>query len=431
MIGPYGEVYVVDWGIATRIPTDPSAPRDPSPVALVGTPAFMAPEMVWGEAHRVDARTDVYLLGATLHGVITGELRHRGSTLFEMLFAARDSLPFAYGRDVPAELAAICNKATSLAPEDRYPSAIALRRALADFLRHRGSIALCDGALAQLAEIRAAMDAPATADARRLHRQMTECRFGFMQALRAWKDNAAARSGLGACLALMIEHEIAQRDHDGAAALLAELPEPRPDLDRRLAALAADLAAQGDRDARLARMERDQDPSVGARHRLLLATVLTVLGIVLSVTSASVGPERLGNRGIAAFMLVINAAVLPVIFFGRRRFAASHIGRVAGGASVVWALASLVLSLVGVRHDLSVSQILTLEMVQTTALLAVGAVTLPRGFWWSVVIGAVTVLIAVLRPEATVLAYSVGGVLVSASLAVAGSSSLMREGRRG
>src|SRR5262249_2783401 len=58
MIGSYGEVYVVDWGIAARIEAGPS------PVALVGTPAYMAPEMVWGEAHRVDARTDVYLLGA-------------------------------------------------------------------------------------------------------------------------------------------------------------------------------------------------------------------------------------------------------------------------------------------------------------------------------------------------------------------------------
>jgi eukaryotic-like serine/threonine-protein kinase len=420
MIGPYGEVYVVDWGIAARIPTDASAPVEPSPVALVGTPAFMAPEMVWGEVHRVDARTDVYLLGATLHGVITGHVRHQGSTLFEMLFAARDSAPYAYGRDVPAELAAICNKATAEVPDDRYPSAMALRRALADFLRHRGSIALSDVAQAQLAEIRAALAAPATADPRRLHQRMTECRFGFTQALRAWKDNPAARCGLGACLGLMIEHEIAQRDRDGAAALLAELPEPRPDLERLLAALAADLAAQRDRDARLARIERDQDPSVGARHRIFLAAVLTVLGIILSVLGTSLGPERLGTGGLIGFTLVVAVVVLTVVFLGRRRFAASHLGRVAGGASVVWALASLALRLVGVRQGLSVTQILTLEMVQTTALLGVGSVTLPRGIWWSVVIGAATALTAAIRPEVTVIAYSIGGVLVSASLVVFG-----------
>ena len=65
-------------------------------------------------------------------------------------------------------------------------------------------------------------------------------------------------------------------------------------------------------------MERDQDPSVGARSRLLLALVLTLLGLLLSVASASVGPERLGSRGIAAFMAIINVVVLPVVFLGRR-----------------------------------------------------------------------------------------------------------------
>src|SRR5207248_5943633 len=60
-IGRYGEVYLGDWGLAVRV-----EPRSQTR-ALCGTPAYMAPEMVVGG--EVDARTDVYLLGATLHQI--------------------------------------------------------------------------------------------------------------------------------------------------------------------------------------------------------------------------------------------------------------------------------------------------------------------------------------------------------------------------
>src|SRR5262249_29152833 len=223
---------------------------------------------------RVDARTDVYLLGATLHHVVTGAPRHHGDTLFEMMFAARESLPYAYDPQVPAELAAICNKATSRDPAERYPSALAFRRAIADYLHHRGSIALGDTAAALLAElhaeIRSAERGEAARDTRRLHELMSECRFGFTQALRAWKDNTVARAGLATCLGLMIEHELAQRDRDGAAALLADLPAPRPDLVERLEALDQELAQQRAREARLSALERDLDLSTGARTRTVL-----------------------------------------------------------------------------------------------------------------------------------------------------------------
>jgi hypothetical protein len=126
-------------------------------------------------------------------------------------------------------------------------SALALRRAVAAFRRHRASIALGDEAAARLGEIRASRAAPGTDD-RRVPAWMTECRFGFMQALRAWKDNEAARAGLDDCFELMIEHEPAQRDVGGARALHADLRAERPDLARRIDALAAELreaAARG------------------------------------------------------------------------------------------------------------------------------------------------------------------------------------------
>jgi serine/threonine-protein kinase len=378
MIGAYGEVYLVDWGIEVKMAT---GARE-SVGAPFGTPTFMAPEMVWGDPARVDARTDVYLLGATLHNVLTGKPRHKGDSVYGTLYAARDSLPYPYGPEIPAELAAICNKATSAAPEARYPTALAFRRALAEYLRHRWSIALCDEAGAQLAEVRAAIPARAEgggAEGRRVHRLMVECRFGFMQALRTWKDNAAARAGLSECLGAMIEHELSQQDREGAAALIAELPEPRPDLEQRLAALDAELLAKRERDVRLRRLEHDLDLSVGARFRLLVLAPFTAICMVGAVWVLWQGPRQFGHRERVGGALVADVIVCATIVFARRRLMATAIGRTWAGVALVWAVAQLGHRLLGARLSLPLDAELTLELWQTGSVLAAGAVAVRGG----------------------------------------------------
>ncbi len=69
LIDETGEVYLVDWGIATEISNGPGE-------GIVGTPGFLAPEMVMLD--ELSARTDVYLLGATLHYVLTGDYQETG-----------------------------------------------------------------------------------------------------------------------------------------------------------------------------------------------------------------------------------------------------------------------------------------------------------------------------------------------------------------
>lgn len=93
MVGSFGEVYLVDWGVASTM-------SDSSAISLPGTPEYMPPEMATGRPG--DQRSDVYLLGATLHEVLTGMPRHEGGTVAEVLRAASVSAPYVDRRAYPA-----------------------------------------------------------------------------------------------------------------------------------------------------------------------------------------------------------------------------------------------------------------------------------------------------------------------------------------
>ena len=118
MLGQFGEVYLLDWGIALDTRQAQLARR-----GTVGTPHCLAPEMVTGDPKLVDARTDVYLLGTTLHFLLEGTPRHKAPTTIAALVRASKSEPHGYGPDVFPELGALANSACSLKPEDRPQSA--------------------------------------------------------------------------------------------------------------------------------------------------------------------------------------------------------------------------------------------------------------------------------------------------------------------
>lgn len=110
MIGAFGEALVMDWGVAKVLsePSSPAATNRPTPRrdhqtgagTIVGTAAYMSPEQARGQSDKVNARTDVYALGAILRSLLDGR-----------------------ARKLPRRLAAICGKATENDPADRYPSA--------------------------------------------------------------------------------------------------------------------------------------------------------------------------------------------------------------------------------------------------------------------------------------------------------------------
>lgn len=150
MIGSFGETVVLDWGLAKVIDEEDFtgngdvslslAPADLTKTndgAILGSPAYMAPEAASGRSEQLDERTDIYLLGATLYEILTGSPPRTGGNPYDLLEQTLFKSP-APPRSVKGSIArpldAICQKAIAFKKEDRYQSAKDLAEDVEKFL---------------------------------------------------------------------------------------------------------------------------------------------------------------------------------------------------------------------------------------------------------------------------------------------------------
>ncbi|HEV3029056.1 MAG TPA: serine/threonine-protein kinase, partial [Planctomycetota bacterium] len=128
-----GEPKVADFGLARA--TQAGAGLTATGTAI-GTPLYMAPEQVRGEAGRVGPWTDVYALGAILYEALTGHPPHSGQSIVELYgrIGQEDPVPpRKLRREVPRDVETICRKALDKDSARRYPDARALSE---DLRRH-------------------------------------------------------------------------------------------------------------------------------------------------------------------------------------------------------------------------------------------------------------------------------------------------------
>ncbi len=157
MLGDYGEVMVVDWGLAKILGTkdDESDQRRISVVDvdnlmatqdgnLLGSPAYMSPEQADGQISLLDARTDIYGLGAILFSILIGHAPHKGTQTGN---AAKDTINMmrrisegptprvlAVNPLMPKPLDAICAKAMAKKRSERYRTATELAQDITRWL---------------------------------------------------------------------------------------------------------------------------------------------------------------------------------------------------------------------------------------------------------------------------------------------------------
>jgi formylglycine-generating enzyme required for sulfatase activity/serine/threonine protein kinase len=186
MVGSFGEVFVMDWGLARVLGTDAasdlggaarevasaeSVRTDRSDVRgletasglltvdgdVLGTPAYMPPEQARGEIESLTARSDVYSLGAMLYQLLSKEVPYvpRGSKLthrdvLARVIAGPPRALHTIDAQLPAELVAICEKAMERDPAARYPDMLALAEDLRAYLERRVVAAYETGAFAEI-----------------------------------------------------------------------------------------------------------------------------------------------------------------------------------------------------------------------------------------------------------------------------------------
>ncbi len=141
MLGRYGETLVVDWGLAMAIgraghfkqPDEKTLmpqgqPFSDSSQGLSGTPAYMSPEQITA-TDALQPASDIYALGCTLYKLLTGVVPFEADSMSELrekIIRGDFPPPSNHAQGIPKPLQAICLKAMSRQPEDRYATAMEL-----------------------------------------------------------------------------------------------------------------------------------------------------------------------------------------------------------------------------------------------------------------------------------------------------------------
>jgi serine/threonine-protein kinase len=366
----------------------------------------MAPEMIAGLP--ADARTDVYLLGATLHEVLTGSPPHTGRTLADVLLSAYDGADRDYG-DAPPELAALCREAMRREAAARPSSARAFRDRLAAFLSHRASAAILKRGREQLRALGRTSAPPE--DRRTL---LEECLVTLRLALAEWPESPAASAALDDWRRVALSMEIEEGHLAAARHLLEQIGDAPAELRERVAALEQRRAREQQQADIGRRAAFEGDVRIGARERRLVGTLLTVCIAVVAMFSVPHSMRgALTPREILIFVLAPFVPFALFVVLLRRRI----LGNVYAWRTV--ALLGLLFALI-ITHramawlaDQPANQTLAAELLLVAGICGMGGLMLARWWFAGFAAGLVGALLAVWDPALTGPAFTATALLVA------------------
>lgn len=204
MVGEFGEILVMDWGIAVCFNDSSEQSEFLARASSIeqprGTPSYMPPELAEGDGASINQRTDVFLLGAILHEILTGRPPYRGRTLLAVIAAASLCEPPQLSEEIHEGLRRICLKALSKEPEQRYSTVKDFQSELRSYLSHRESLQVSARSNDLLKLCEDALKADKETESQKgerdqLYADFAEVVAGYKQAFFLWSENPEARSG--------------------------------------------------------------------------------------------------------------------------------------------------------------------------------------------------------------------------------------------
>lgn len=274
MIGRYGAVYVLDWGLAAALPvcSVPGLPLAGERAAVAGTPAYMAPEQARGEP--LSVATDVWLLGALAYEILHGRPLYRATGESSGTTALREVLAVAaLGHperppDPTPEFALVLDRSLAADPAARFASVEAFLDAWQWAVDRREARSLLVEARAQLEGLREVL---ATDQGSLVAARASAARAAARRVLSAWPGDPEATASWREATDRAGEWHLRHHEPGAAELLFADDPDVGPEVREALARAKAEEAQRWER------LRHAEDRTTGARTR---GFVMFVAGIL-------------------------------------------------------------------------------------------------------------------------------------------------------
>ncbi|MDF1663795.1 MAG: serine/threonine-protein kinase [Planctomycetota bacterium] len=277
MVGEFGEVLVLDWGLAIDFSEQSDAdtiqrvPHKSDLTHPAGTPSYMAPEIALGKGSDIGPWTDCYLLGGILIKILTGTPPNRASSFIETLNNAVYGPMHELPQWVPDELKSIVTKSQVKETKDRYQSVNEFQNDLKAFLTHRQSLVLSNQAGEQLAQ------AAKTHRSEKVYQHYADALSGFEQALKLWSKNPAASAGREEAITSTLRHALSMGDLSLARSKLSRLSESHSE-----AKILAELVCKAEQ-----QLEEEGRLQESQRKRLKVALFALFVGLFVGIVLIS------------------------------------------------------------------------------------------------------------------------------------------------
>ena len=270
MLGDYGEVYLLDWGIAVAIDDRYQSwiPTADQSKGIAGTPSYIAPEMI--TAGSLSIQSDIYLLGAVLYEIAEGKAPHEGISIEGLVEHCQHFVP-TFER-TPTRLQPIIRRAMAINPDDRYSGVEVLQHDIQLLIQCLDMQKIIDSVHAEMEgfEEKMKQERPSRT---LLYEHFVAVRFGLKQVN---KDFLSERdfARYEKMLRTLCEWELQGGRPETAALLLYEFRQFPQDIEEQIS---IQKEAVKQEQERLRKMDIEQSDTIGIKTRAFVI-ILTILG---------------------------------------------------------------------------------------------------------------------------------------------------------